>query len=491
MLQLNLPAQTISPLYNSPSTSSTESPLLNINDFDSMFNGLDFASFLPENELYFNQVNYDANDSTPIPDVNLIENRTQNLTTQKSKGRPNLGVRKKISSNGLKEMKEIEVFCKNCLLPLASLILHGTLIEINSIFNTELNCLKCHQTLINDNTEEVEKSTKKSKGKREVKDIRFNKVFCDCCKRHIAFGSLVKNFLDGSNAPMNSHYQQELVEVDFGFESICCTCRDKYGFCTECGGGAKFRTGKWRPLSFFLENKKTCNILHSRFGKATINHFTFTLPKSATEFANLKALLKDKMGVDWDFKDLVKELSLLYRECKRAFYGSPKFMEYIPSINTSEKLEERTNISWKECERTLMTSPSSSQVRYITIAYINTPPPRKKVKKATIAENEITVIGFVSTEIDLENCTLCYQHVCNRGITNNPSDVAIDMSKNLFLKILESKISIKHIFAFATIKEKNNSNNIEKKNSKENLNEEKFEYEGLTIFQKFGFLKVD
>ncbi|KAJ3014217.1 UNVERIFIED_CONTAM: hypothetical protein HDU68_000383 [Siphonaria sp. JEL0065] len=51
---------------------------------------------------------------------------------------------------------------------------------------------------------------------------------------------------------------------------LCIPCDTKYMFCSECGGGGKQRTGKYRPRGLFPLNRKTCSLPHIRIGTAQV-----------------------------------------------------------------------------------------------------------------------------------------------------------------------------------------------------------------------------
>ena len=38
---------------------------------------------------------------------------------------------------------------------------------------------------------------------------------------------------------MDMEVKKVWLDVEFGVEVLCVTCKEKYGFCTECGGGKK------------------------------------------------------------------------------------------------------------------------------------------------------------------------------------------------------------------------------------------------------------
>ncbi|KAJ3215556.1 hypothetical protein HDU67_000277 [Dinochytrium kinnereticum] len=56
---------------------------------------------------------------------------------------------------------------------------------------------------------------------------------------------------------------------DFGVEVICLKCFTDYKFCTKCGGGGLWRSGRWRPHQLFDQGRKTCRLPHYRPGPST------------------------------------------------------------------------------------------------------------------------------------------------------------------------------------------------------------------------------
>ena len=69
---------------------------------------------------------------------------------------------------------------------------------------------------------------------------------CDLCKRRIGSVEIL--------SPSTLH------EVSSPTEVLCSTCDARYAFCTQCGGGNKYRTGKWRPKALFPPGRKTCRL---------------------------------------------------------------------------------------------------------------------------------------------------------------------------------------------------------------------------------------
>ncbi|KAJ3125048.1 hypothetical protein HK100_011014 [Physocladia obscura] len=68
---------------------------------------------------------------------------------------------------------------------------------------------------------------------------------------------------------------------DFSVSLICNSCHTKYLFCSECGGGGKSRTGKYRPRALFPANRRTCSLPHIRIGTTPVSHRVIEAPLSS------------------------------------------------------------------------------------------------------------------------------------------------------------------------------------------------------------------
>ncbi|KAJ3212713.1 hypothetical protein HK099_007670 [Clydaea vesicula] len=145
-----------------------------------------------------------------------------------------------------------------------------------------------------------------SKRSTKEKNVQFNKLYCNSCKI-VQLGKFsVKTPVnettceiyckDCSTKPPS--YCKELMcsicknSVGIGyiqkgaiFELICFSCDKKYMFCTECGGGGKFRIGKYRPIELFTPGlKKTCTLSHLRIGSIKISWQLCKLGKNSDEY---------------------------------------------------------------------------------------------------------------------------------------------------------------------------------------------------------------
>ncbi|KAJ3112682.1 hypothetical protein HDU96_004312 [Phlyctochytrium bullatum] len=101
--------------------------------------------------------------------------------------------------------------------------------------------------------------------KRRVKKVtQRTPLKCDACTREIGWGGM--RMVD----PGSSRDREgEWTEPPFGVEAVCDDCVNNFDFCTQCGGGGNFRTGKWRPRQLFLPGRRGCCHPHIRYGPLT------------------------------------------------------------------------------------------------------------------------------------------------------------------------------------------------------------------------------
>lgn len=226
------------------------------------------------------------------------------------------------------------------------------------------------------------------------------------------------------------------VEPAFGTEVICSWCRDKYGFCTECGGGNRFRTGKWRPLQLFEENRRTCKFSHTRIGKTPVRFQTF---HAGGEFSSTNYRCVHGYGcTGCSFESVLKELKEMYFDRKLFAYAVPIIMETVPCTSTFEKLSAKILEHWMVVETYLTAPPTANKRRYIDLAFITPPIPRRKGKSGkeifTPPSSDQMIAGFVVGEWDLSKSTFFVAQRCNRGVGGDPCSMVLEMSKNLITR---------------------------------------------------------
>ncbi|KAJ3410894.1 hypothetical protein HDV05_003112 [Chytridiales sp. JEL 0842] len=125
-------------------------------------------------------------------------------------------------------------------------------------------------------------------------------VECCVCRRVQGYGK-VEILLCGSDPKGSGDGSKNGRWGDLGCELICVSCKLKYALCTECGGGGKFRTGKFRSLSLFLPHRKTCALSHLRIGNPQEHQVVvFDLSEPVDAEARWKRVLEECSAVFWD-----------------------------------------------------------------------------------------------------------------------------------------------------------------------------------------------
>ncbi|KAJ3201930.1 hypothetical protein HDU67_000973, partial [Dinochytrium kinnereticum] len=93
-------------------------------------------------------------------------------------------------------------------------------------------------------------------------------VMCYACGVQVGFGG-VRCAVVGEGG--GEEEEGGWVETAFGVEVVCADCESHFSFCTNCGGGGTWRSGKWRPKQLFQPAKQNCTLSHTRVG----NHASF------------------------------------------------------------------------------------------------------------------------------------------------------------------------------------------------------------------------
>ncbi|KAJ3104518.1 hypothetical protein HDU97_009131 [Phlyctochytrium planicorne] len=182
--------------------------------------------------------------------------------------------------------------CMDCKSNLCLFIFHGTSdaeIEASGGVITNATCIPCFVakngpaalTNVKDK-DDLEFLGIKSKRKRKARRVtRDTHLRCEACMKQFGFGGIRMGPVgNGSGSGSGSDAaDHEWIEPKFGVEAICDSCVNQFDFCTQCGGGGAFRTGKWRPRQLFDFGRRTCSLPHKRYGEfSNIQITTFRCP---------------------------------------------------------------------------------------------------------------------------------------------------------------------------------------------------------------------
>ncbi|KAI8915446.1 hypothetical protein DFJ77DRAFT_369125 [Powellomyces hirtus] len=165
--------------------------------------------------------------------------------------------------------KEVSVSCRLCLAPVALCRLHGEKEEAVR-YIPDFTCIKCTPV-----------AAKAPRRKRTTNlDPAKAPVICDICKSVSALGGFRLPYTSSSSSDpqqASSQQHQPWTAPDFAVEFNCCPCRAAFKLCSDCGGGGKYRTGKWRPLELFAAGRATCSLPHVRLSQLQTTASVFHL----------------------------------------------------------------------------------------------------------------------------------------------------------------------------------------------------------------------
>ncbi|KAJ3101347.1 hypothetical protein HDU96_010003 [Phlyctochytrium bullatum] len=163
--------------------------------------------------------------------------------------------------------------CRTCASSLGILIFYGSPRELQDPVGIDVVCSPCAVAAgmlpAASRSPGVDEAGVQMPRKRRLKGVgRDMVIVCEACNRRMGFGGVRAGGKDG--ATERGEWQEPRASV----EPICEWCVKNFDFCTQCGGGGTYRTGKWRPRQLFSGKRKTCLLAHDRLG--AIAHFRVT-----------------------------------------------------------------------------------------------------------------------------------------------------------------------------------------------------------------------
>ncbi|KAJ3113068.1 hypothetical protein HDU96_003811 [Phlyctochytrium bullatum] len=164
--------------------------------------------------------------------------------------------------------------CTTCGNPIGVHIFYGTPQDLAEPLLSDISCIAC---AVNRDPWVLDQSPafrpiqeQMSKKRRAQTAGRDRVVYCEACYGRIGVGGVRV----GTAGARGEGKEREWVEPRASVEPVCDACVRNFNFCTQCGGGGKFRTGRWRPRQLFEGSRKTCSLSHARMG--AIDNFQVT-----------------------------------------------------------------------------------------------------------------------------------------------------------------------------------------------------------------------
>ncbi|KNC96024.1 uncharacterized protein SPPG_08619 [Spizellomyces punctatus DAOM BR117] len=251
-----------------------------------------------------------------------------------------------------KRTVEDKCVCVDCRKQVGVLFLRGTQPSFEVPYVVDVRCGNCKEINPVDRSgaDASSNSISGASGRKRLRAIPT--VECDVCKRRIGSGGVRVGFTDevGSEAGV-----EDWEEPSFNVELVCTPCGTKYLFCSECGGGGRHRTGKWRPRELFIPGRRTCSLPHIRIGDAAVQYRVLEVATELTDEA--------LQGVQDVFFD-----------CLISLYAIPSVIESRPGGYKDVRKEVES--MWSQTVLDALTkdehyAPKGTRRKYLTVAWVD------------------------------------------------------------------------------------------------------------------------
>jgi hypothetical protein len=216
----------------------------------------------------------------------------------------------------------------------------------------QLNCQKCSGTL----------GTLHLRGPAKCFESKISPSFtCDLCYQVYAFESQKKRTRTSSTSceicnskqvygSFNNYSEDQLLD-NITISFTCSKCELLYQFCSECGGGGKLRTGKWRPIGLFEADRKTCNLPHIRIGSVAVNYKIYDIPRQLSD-------------------QCIEGIKDVYFDCMISLYAIPSTLETPRFQSSLGKVRDLVQINWHNYLSQPLQNNVGNNNTYLTVASI-------------------------------------------------------------------------------------------------------------------------
>ena len=192
-------------------------------------------------------------------------------------------------------------------------------------------------------------------------------------------------------------YLNVTPENELKSEFVCGNCGDKYMFCSECGGGGKQRTGKWRPKELFEQGRRTCSLPHIRVGAAELHYSTIPVEELTTEVL---------LGVQEVFFD-----------CMFSLYCVPSIMANYKH-DSFEMIKRDIEQLWLTSVLDVLTNKVLNGRKYVSVAWIHKRHRNKGIGRSTTTKDSVPwlqklgIAGIINPPQGLANTDCEERHHC-------------------------------------------------------------------------------
>ncbi|KAJ3316698.1 hypothetical protein HDU76_001598, partial [Blyttiomyces sp. JEL0837] len=203
-------------------------------------------------------------------------------------------------------------------------------------------------------------------------------------------------------------------------EIVCASCRVKYAFCTDCGGGGKFRTGKYRPIELFPNNRRTCILSHARISDST----------QAYRIVATNAGPKDMSDT------ILTEVHKVFTDAIISYVGTSTILEGLTKTNTvgirwpsfkdvTDRIDEAWNDVLNEFADSDRVSKERNVSRYLGMSFVPNVVRRKKQVSTNVVPSDLTILSKSSSILSLMGIS-----VNSDGTIDNRNNINTDKDDN-------------------------------------------------------------
>ncbi|KAJ3142580.1 hypothetical protein HK101_003287 [Irineochytrium annulatum] len=239
-------------------------------------------------------------------------------------------------------------------------------------------------------------------------------MLCEGCGCGLGRGGV--RLLEGKGGGVADGEGGKWNEPDFLVESLCVSCVRDFDFCSNCGGGGTWRSGKWRPRQMFKPGRRTCSLSHLRLGNTTpVQVTTISTPPRRSQLPHFRPApqLNLDFGVDLGhsphfpdrphvpdpertLRGLAEEMVNVARELLKMQRCTPAVMRETPFFSAWAHMERLEELAKAEIERLLLGDDdggdggdtqahgegrASDFRRYVGIAHIAKPSSLRKSRR--------------------------------------------------------------------------------------------------------------
>lgn len=251
-----------------------------------------------------------------------------NLMSQNTLGSQEISKKTKSSNETSNRRKTLQhaIFCSDCHRPLGIAFIRGDYRQDTDI-PLQIRCGRCQNSSGAHHIDPVALEGRKRR-RRESRNIE-----CEVCHLKIGNGVI-----------------EALNQADLKVEYVCTDCGDKYMFCSECGGGGKQRTGKWRPKELFEQGRRTCSLPHIRVGNAEVHY---------------KVIRVEDLTAD-----VLQGIQDVFFDCLLSLYCVPSIMTNH-RYGTFDVVKREIERLWLTSVLDVLTNNVLHGKKYVTVAWIH------------------------------------------------------------------------------------------------------------------------